>query len=139
MHSHQQREALSSLSLSSQGLGPPTEPHVEILLRSRQRETHYLRPMVLEDQRETIRGLTYVEAYFLTYWAIASSVFAEASGSHGAMTNPSQALAVTNRLASLTAATTVLMSKSVDRKFGSTMGGSNGFRFFNLTSPPARK
>ena len=116
------------------------ELRVEISLRSRQHGTHYIRLTALEDQRgKQSRSSTYVEAYFLAYWAISSSVFAEASGFQGAMTNPSKALAVMNRLASLMAATIVLMSKSVDRKLGSTIGGSNGFRFFSLTSPPVRK
>ena len=108
VHSHQRRGALSSLSLSSQGLELPTEPHAGISLRYQRRGTRYIRPMVLEDQRRKhSRGSTYVEAYFLAYWAISSSVFAEASGSQGAMTYPSHALAVVNLLASLMAATIV--------------------------------
>ena len=138
VHSHQRREALSSLSLSSQGLELPMEPHAQISLRSQRRGIYYVRPVVLERRKQS-RGPTYVDEYFLAYWAISSSVFAEARGSHGAMIYPSHALAVANRLAPLMAATIVWMSKSVDRKLGSTMGGSNGFRFFSLTSPPTQK
>ena len=140
MHLHPQREALSSPSLSSQGLELPMELHAGISPQSQRRGTHYIRPILSEDRRRKRSGrLTYVVAYFLAYWAISSSVFAEASGSHGAITNPCQALAVMNRLACLTAATIVLMSKSVDRKLGSITGGSNGFGVFSLTPPPARK
>ena len=45
---------------------------------------------------------------------------------------------MTNRLASLMATTIVSMSKSVDRKLGSTMGGSKGSTLLSLTSPPAK-
>ena len=89
-------------------------------------------------ERGVIYGLTYVEEWFLAYWAISSSVSADPRGSHGVPMNPSQARAVVNRLASLMAATIVLMSKSVDKKLGLMMGGSNGFALPSLTSPPVK-
>ena len=90
-------------------------------------------------ETEPIQDSTYVEVRFLAYWMNSSSVLAEVGCSHAPMTNPSQALAVMNRWAALRAATIVLMSKSVVKKLGLMMGGSNGSALLNLTSPPVRK
>jgi len=90
-------------------------------------------------QEERSTESTYGEAWSLAYCAISSSVFAEPRGPDGAPTNPSQARAVINRLASLMAATIVLMSKSVDRELGLMRGGSNGSALLSLTSPPVQE
>ena len=115
------------------------EPHAEISPRFRRRGIRCIRSVLIDPRGGRSKGSTYTEEWSLMYRAISSSVFAEASGSHGVLTNPFQALAVTSRLACLTAATIVLMSKSVDKRSGSTMGGSNGFRLLSLTVPPVQQ
>jgi len=70
------------------------------------------------------------------YWAISSSVFAKPSGPHGEMMNPFQAFAVTKRLTSLMAYIIVCMSKSVDKKLSSIIGGWNRSELLSVTFPP---